>query len=97
MLLYWFEHTLEAVDELLVAVGAEVEPRVALEGYLARYAAHGQKLLAAELLQLVLLVLKGASAEAQLLAVLVADTVDYAVELLKGEGRDEALRAGNVL
>ena len=52
--LHGFEQTLEAIDELLVAVGSEVEPRVALHGNLHFHTLQCEQFLAAILLQHVL-------------------------------------------
>ena len=97
MLLYRVEHTFQTVDKLLVAVGSQMEPCVALYSYVSRYASHCKKFLAAEFLQLRLLLFQCASAVAQFSQALVADAFNYAVVLLEGKSCYEALCAGNML
>ena len=93
MLLDRIEHTTKRVDELLVAVGAEVEPGVALDGNLHWRTFQSEHLLATELLQHVLLLLQLLVGVAQVASVLVGKTIHDEVELREGEVAHVALGA----
>ena len=93
MFLYRVEHTAERVDELLVAVGAQMEPGVALDGNLHRRAFQTEHLLTAEFLQHVLLFLQFLVGMAKITGALAGKTIYDEIELVQGEFANEALGA----
>ena len=58
MLAYRFQHTAQAVDELLVGVGAEVEPSIALDSNVLWRFLQSEHFLTAVFLQVVLLLVE---------------------------------------
>lgn len=93
MFLDRFKHTLETVDELLVAVYTKVVPGVALYGNGNGHATEGKEFLAAELLELLLLVLQFAMAVVEGAHALSCKTVENLVILVEGKAVDKALCA----
>ena len=88
------EHTAQRVDELLVAVGSQMEPGVALYGNLHWRFLQTEHLLATELLQHILLLLQVLVGVAEILRILVGKTIHDLVELVECKVADEALGAG---
>ena len=93
MFLHRVEHTAERVDELLVAVGAQMEPGVALDGNLHRRAFQSEHLLTAEFLQHVLLFLQFLVGMAKVTGALAGKTIYDEIELIQSEVANEALGA----
>ena len=94
VLLDWVEHTAQRVDELLVAVGTQVEPGVALDGNLHRRFLQTEHLLATVLFQHILLLLQVLVGMTEILRILVGKTIHNLVELVECKVADEALGAG---
>lgn len=90
------EHAAQRVDVLLVAVDADVEPRVALDGQVHRRSAQAQHLLAAILLQQVQFAAHALLALPQRPHVLRGKSLDDAVVLLHDILADRALRVAHV-
>ena len=90
------EHAAERVDILLVAVDADVEPRVALDGEVHRRMAQAQHLLAAILLQQVQFAARALLTLPQRPHVLRGKRLDDAVVLLHDILADRALRVAHV-
>ena len=97
MLLNRVEDTAQAVDVLLRRVDAKVEPCVAFYRDIRRNSLQGEQLLAAELLQHLLLFSKFVVHLAQSACALVLQTVDNIVELVDGEACHETLCTRYVL
>ena len=96
MLLDWLEHAFECVDILLVAVGAQMEPCVALQRDVARNAAQAQELLAARALELVLLSAQVLAHLSQLSHPLMGQAVDDAFIVLQSEAAHPRLCLADV-
>ena len=93
MFLDWVEHTAQRVDKLLVAVGTQMEPGVALDGNLDRRFLQTEHLLTAELLQHILLLLQILVGMTKVAGILVGKTIYNLVELVQGEVADVRLGA----
>ena len=93
MFLDWVEHTAQRVDKLLVAVGAQMEPGVALDGNLDRRFLQTEHLLPTELLQHILLLLQILVGMTKVAGILVGKTIHNLVELVQGEVADVRLGA----
>lgn len=96
MLLYRLEQPLQAVDELLVAVGAKMEPGVVFQRDVLGNAVQGDKLTVAHPFQLFLLVFQQLLRGAQPFKVLRRQTVEDAVVLFGGETAGVALRVADM-
>ena len=97
MLLYGVEHTHEPIDVLHGSVDTDMEPRVTLDGHVYRYAPQGKHLLPAQLLQHLTVLPQVARHTAQRAWLVVHQSVDNFIILLKCEVCHLSLYPGDML